>query len=243
MVNLRIAKLLSASGTTLCAMCMFGEAALADGFGGSLAVTTDYVFRGVSQSRGGAALQGNAEYVLPAGWVTGVWGSTTRLDPRSGTRAEFDAYLSHRWNIGGDWNAKLTALHYFYPFDARELHYDYSELAAAMSYRNRAFLTVAWSFDASRYSTSGYADGNAISYDFAWITPLPHALTANVGVGYYDLSDLFDRGYWYWNAGIGYDIGDWHAEASYIGTDHTASRLFRRENVGNRWVATLLRRF
>ncbi|MBW1999239.1 MAG: hypothetical protein JRJ29_14920, partial [Deltaproteobacteria bacterium] len=42
---------------------------------GSLAFTTDYVFRGVSQTDGDPAVQGSFEYSHPTGFYLGLWGS------------------------------------------------------------------------------------------------------------------------------------------------------------------------
>ena len=41
--------------------------------GGSIAFTTDYVLRGVSQSHGAGALQAQIHYQTPGGWLAGLW--------------------------------------------------------------------------------------------------------------------------------------------------------------------------
>jgi len=210
---------------------------------GSLALTSNYALRGLSQSRGDPALQGSLQYDSPLQWTVGVWGSTTRLDPRNSTRAEFDVYLSYRWTLSEDWRINTSFVRYIYPFDRKELEYDYNELVATLDYRNMAFFTVAWSPATARYSKQYYADANAVSYDVAWAAPLSRTFIANVGVGYYDLSDLFDRGYWYWSAGVGYERNGWHIAATYIGADAVAKQLFSPSVRVNGIVATVARRF
>lgn len=61
-----------------------------------VALTSDYIFRGTSQSGGDPALQGYAEAGL-GGLYLGAWGSTVKLDE---DRAELDLYAGYRGAIG-----------------------------------------------------------------------------------------------------------------------------------------------
>lgn len=47
-------------------------------------VTTDYRYRGISQTRLKPALQGGVDFALPAGFYIGAWGSTITLGKASG---------------------------------------------------------------------------------------------------------------------------------------------------------------
>ena len=53
-------------------------------YGGHVAVTTDYVLRGVSQTRGAPALQADLHYTTANGWYAGAWASTVDLNPGAG---------------------------------------------------------------------------------------------------------------------------------------------------------------
>lgn len=82
------------------------------------AVTTDYRYRGLSQSRFKPAVQGGADYVNnPTGLYLGVWASTIKWtgDLGGGGNAEFDLYGGKRGDIGGGFSYDVGALHYNYP--------------------------------------------------------------------------------------------------------------------------------
>jgi uncharacterized protein (TIGR02001 family) len=212
-------------------------------FSGSLAVTSDYVYRGISQTRGAAAAQGSIQYATLDHWAMGIWASTTELNTYDGTTAEVDPYISFRWNISDAWHGKFSALRYLYPLNSNTAHYEYDEVAASVDYGDMLFFNVAWSWDASRYSAWRYVKGNAISYEASWMRPLPKLFSLNAGIGYYDLSDIMNTGYWYWNAGAGKDWRMWHVALSYIGTSQKAEQAFGTASTGNRFSITLLRRF
>jgi uncharacterized protein (TIGR02001 family) len=216
----------------------------ADGFGGALAITSDYVFRGISQSNGQPALQGDIHYSSPRGWLAGVWASTVELNPLEGRTSEVDAYAGYRWLLGADWSAKLTGVHYDYPQNSQITDYDYNEVIGSLGFRDNLFFNVAWAFDASRYYTSVYAKNqNALSYEVAAEVPLRFALVAQLGVGRYEIPSLTGVGYSYWNAGIRYQWRAWHASVSYIGTSRQAEELFFGHVAGDRVAATLMWRF
>jgi uncharacterized protein (TIGR02001 family) len=211
--------------------------------GGTLAITSDYIYRGLSQTRGDPAIQGSIQYSTRDHWVVGVWASSVRLNAIDGTTVEVDPYIGFRWNFSDDWHGKLTAMRYFHPLESSTTHYEYDEVSASLDYNNTIFLNVAWSWDYARYSTWRYGKGTAISYEATWTTSLPRLFSLDAGVGYYDLSDLFNTGYWYWSAGVGKDWGKWHVAANYIGSNHEAERLFTAVPAGNRFAIMLLRRF
>jgi uncharacterized protein (TIGR02001 family) len=233
---------------TLIASCVHAEAQ----FGGSLAGTTDYAYRGVSQTRGKAAIQGDLHYETStqfsgnstSRWTMGLWASTMDLNPGPGPTLEIDTWLGRNWTFAEDWDVSLRYTHYFYPNDPRPLSYDYDELMASVGFRSRLYATVSWSPDASRYSkTMAAKDRSAVSYELAAVQPLARHLSLAGGLGYYDLSTLFDHGYWYYNASLTYSLDPVALSVAYIGTDHQARELFGYQSTGNRWALTALWRF
>ena len=53
-------------------------------FSGNVALTTDYVWRGVSQTDEGPAVQGGFDYEHESGFSAGVWGSNVDFDGDTG---------------------------------------------------------------------------------------------------------------------------------------------------------------
>jgi uncharacterized protein (TIGR02001 family) len=208
--------------------------------GGHLDATTDYVFRGLSQTRGDPAAQADLHYQTPTGWFAGAWGSTVNLNRGPGATVELNAYAGRAWPVGGPWNAKITAVQYVYPNDSAFLRYDYFELVASLSYEDRLAFTVSWSPNTSRYSSYGVSrDQRTLTYEMVGQWPLHGPLSATGSVGYYDLAQLFGTGYFYGSAGLGYTFERFRIDLAYIATSHEATVMFGPEVADDRWSLTV----
>lgn len=213
-------------------------------WGGSLALSSDYIYRGLSQTEGRPALQGSLHVRSDAGWSAGVWASTVNRGPGRGAHAEVDLQLARAWSLGVDWAVQLSANHYFYPRDSRDQPYEYDELVVAASYQNRVTGTVTWSPNTSRFGRNTFVSNRtALSYELTGLQSLSPAWSVYAGVGHYDLNDLFDTGYWYWSSGITYVVGNLQMDLSHIDSDHTARRLFDYEVSKREWIVALSWRF
>src|SRR5262245_25750863 len=138
-------------GALLAGLAMIAIPAHADSLGGHLALTTDYVFRGVSQSRGASAVQADAHFQTEGGWFAGIWASTVDLNPGKGGTQELNFYGGRGWPLGGDWSARLSAVAYVYPNDGATFSYDYFELIGSVAWLDRVVASVAWSPNTSRF--------------------------------------------------------------------------------------------
>lgn len=83
----------------------------------NVAATSDYRFRGVSQSAQDPALQGGVDF-SQNGFYLGAWGSTIDFDGGPGAdpdaNLEVDLYGGYKWQAAGvEWDIGL--LHYAYP--------------------------------------------------------------------------------------------------------------------------------
>lgn len=215
-----------------------------DAIGGHLAVTTDYVFRGVSQTRGAPAVQADLHYQTSSGWFIGAWGSTVDLNRGPGATVELNAYGGRSWPLSGSWNARIAAVHYAYPNDTASLRYDYDELIGSLAFRDRLAASVAWSPNTSRYSRYGAAvDRTGVTYDLVGRWPLFGPFAASGSAGYYDLDDLFGTGYGYWSAGIEVVLASLQFDLGYFSAGDQATDLFGPESTGSRWSFTAVWRF
>ena len=227
------------------ALCLLAtQTACAGSPGGGITLTSDYLFRGLSQTRGNAAVQGDLHYTTDNGWFLGGFASTVDLNPGRGATIEVDGYLGHAWQVSNDWNARLMAVHYEYPNDSPDLPYDYDELVGALSFQDLVAVTVAWSPNTDGYSLANPAAPVAInraaySVEVAGRWPLIGPLTTAAGAGFRDLNDLFQTSYWYWNAGVGLEHKHWILDVSYFGTSDQARRLFGKEIAHDRWSITV----
>ena len=82
------------------------------------ALTTDYRYRGLSQSRLDPALQGGADFVNnPTGLYVGTWLSTIKWTKDLGGdgNVEWDIYGGKKGQITEDVSYDVGGLYYFYP--------------------------------------------------------------------------------------------------------------------------------
>lgn len=104
------------------AFASLGMASAHAGPSGSLALTSDYLFRGMSQTNQEAALQGGVEYAADGGLYAGLWSSnvswlsdlSTAPAPIS-NRLELDGYAGYRGKLGDRAGFDVGALYYSYP--------------------------------------------------------------------------------------------------------------------------------
>jgi uncharacterized protein (TIGR02001 family) len=220
-------------------------ACLADGpWSANLAVTTDYVLRGVSQSYGGAALQGGVNYQSRSGWFAGAWASNVDPYPFYSNAAEVNLYTGYDWSLGRDWSARASVTHYAYALDRRRRPYDYDELSMTLGFQDRLAATVSYQPNAIRYATLGYRRNKpAMAYELTGRWPLRWNLAVTGGVGYYDLTHLYDLGYWSGSAGLSYTRGRFELSATRFFSDATVRRLFDEGTADGRWVASAVWRF
>lgn len=211
-------------------------------WGGSIAAVSDYAYRGISQTRGAPALQLGLHRELGSGWSIGGWGSNVDFGRWSRATYELNGTLTRVWTPAEDWLAQVTYTHYFYTDERSD--YDYDELIASLSYRQRVRATVAWSPNVSLYSRGATAwEKPASSYELTLLQPMGPRWSLTAGAGHYDLSELFDDGYWYWSAGLAFAWESLQIDIVHIGTDDTARRLFDDDSAGSRLSAGLTWKF
>jgi uncharacterized protein (TIGR02001 family) len=224
--------------------------------GGSLAVTSDYVYRGVSLSRGRVAYQAGAHVRLPAQWRIGVWGSTVEVVDHGGTPIETTAYISRAWTPTADWSIRASYTHYQYFGIRSSPELDYDEFSAGLSYRSQLgsqlALNLSWAPNAVRYGSpqqyvyptqSSGSRASAMAVEASWLQPVWNDWAATVGAGYYDVSNLYRRGYAYWHLGVTGAIGPIEFDLLHINSDSQAGRIYGRQVTGERWSALARWRF
>lgn len=94
---------------------------------GNVAISTDYVWRGISQSDGDMAISGGFD-VTAGNFYAGTWASNVDFNDASDTNIEWDFYAGFGGGFGESpawWDVGLIA--YFYP-DADDMDYDFVEL-------------------------------------------------------------------------------------------------------------------
>ncbi len=213
-----------------------------DQWGGSIAAVSDYVSRGLSQTRGDPAFQLGSYRTIGSLWSIGGAISSVDLGDWIDASYELSANLTRTWLLGEQWTVQAGYTRYVYPGERGD--YDYGEWTAALSFRNWITATAAFFPDTSIYSRGVTAwREDAVSLDLALLQPLSERWSLLAGVGYYELPDPFAAGYWFWSTGFAFSWNALQLDIVHIETDSTALRLFGRDRAGSRWSAALMWKF
>jgi uncharacterized protein (TIGR02001 family) len=212
---------------------------------GSIGATSNYIYRGISQTYNGPALQGGGTYQSAFGWFAGAWGSNVDPYPGGGkTFEELDFYAGLIRPLSSDFTVKGTYTHYAYAQDPRADHYDYDEIAVSVAYSDLLAASVSYQPNYTSYSGLDFAYRRpATAYELTGRWPLRFGFAATAGAGYYDLHHLFGVGYWAGDVGLGYVYKRLALEVSRFFADTTAARLYEDASANGTWVVTATLRF
>jgi uncharacterized protein (TIGR02001 family) len=209
---------------------------------GDISYTSDYVFRGISESGGRSAGQIDLRASTRDGTFVGVFASTLGRAwqhswGNTGWDYELDAYLGHRFDLSPAWSTTLTAVNYSYLGGNAPLSNDYQEVSVAVSYLDLWTVTEAVIPNAVRYD-GGYRLGRYPAYitDTSAQLPLVGRLFLTVGAGYYT-SD--STGYAFGNAGLGFEFKRLRIDAGYYVAQDRARLLFPYGRAGSRFAGTV----
>jgi len=186
--------------TAIAGLLVASGAASALEISGNVALTTDYIWRGMSQTDGSPAIQGGFDADLGNGLYAGVWGSNVDFD--GGESMELDIYAGWATEISGV-GVDLGVIHYAYPTSNSET--DFTEVYVGLS-MGPASLTQYFgvdlgSDDLGDYRLGNYTDLGLDLGEYSGISLAAH-------VGYYDLQKGND--YWDWKLA---------ASTTYMGVD------------------------
>ena len=203
------------AGVALAAMLAAAGTATAQGeFSGNVALSSDYVWRGVSQSNGDLAISGGFDYTNGM-FYAGTWASNVDFDDASDTNLELDFYggLAGEFANGISWDVGL--IYYTYP-DAEDEDYDFLEIKGALGYSFESGLSVGgeayYDIDNENIylaASTGYSFTDAFSVD------------ASIGNYQFDEGDDYTN----WSLGGTYSAYGFDFDLRYWDTDIDGSDL------------------
>jgi len=145
----------------LAALAVHGVALAEDAspFSANVGFTTDYIFRGISQTSGNPAVQGGIDFAHASGLYAGIWGSNvswiTDFGATGSASMELDTYFGFRNTLDNDFSYDVGFIRYNYlgsytpvagtvKADTDEIYgaLGYKWIAAKYSYGLGQFLTV-----------------------------------------------------------------------------------------------------
>jgi uncharacterized protein (TIGR02001 family) len=178
----------------------------------NVGVTSDYVFRGISQSRNRAAFSGGLDYShTSTGLYAGTWVSTISWvnDATASTTAnvpyEQDFYAGIKGDIGAGFSYDAGAIYYYYPHHklGTAPNANTTEVYGKVAY-GPVYLKVNYAtgdaFWTSNKAGSYYVDASG---DF----PVMDGLTLNLHAGRFQFKEAPGWSYSDWKVGLTKDFG------------------------------------
>ena len=209
------------------------------------ALATDYVQRGVSQTRGEPVVQGAVNVSHPAGLWVGVFASNVEfIDERfmfdDGADLELDYSIGFGRALSETWAVDGSLTLYRYPGARSFVDYDYRLLRLDVDYRGWAGASIAWSDDYSGYYKGGYADNDrAVFYEVAAERPVAGSVSWNAALGHADVDRVVGTNYRYWRLGLSLETGRVVVDAAWFASDSDARRLYGDTEAGSRFVVAV----
>ena len=192
---------------------------------GNVALTTDYRFRGISQTDEDIAVQGGFDAEFGPGFYVGMWGSSVDFDSNDGYDGslELDYYGGWSSSIGDtDFGIDVGYIYYDYPGDSGD-EGDFQEFYVGTSWKDLS-LQVNYSDD----YYGGTDEAWYISGDYSF--SLLEDFTVGLHVGYQILDDeggflaadadgKNEDGYTDYSVSVTYTWASVDFSLAYVGTD------------------------
>jgi uncharacterized protein (TIGR02001 family) len=177
----------------------------------NVSMTSNYVFRGISQTGGDPALQGGLDYSHSSGFYLGTWGSNVGwIEDYQGYTSgnvELDVYGGYRGDIAQTGlSYDLGAIQYVYPGkQGTAVDADTTEVYASLGWK---WFTAKYSYYLSN-EVFGFANADGSDYfDISASVPLGETgLTAGAHWGTFKFENNGAQDYEDWKVSLAYDMG------------------------------------
>jgi len=182
-------KTLTLAAMTLVSGAVFAQAAPATTLTYNVGVVTDYRYRGITQSRNEAAVQGGVDYAHKSGFYVGAWASTIKWiadysysgGAKTGTdisgNMELDVYGGYKFDLAKDVTMDVGFLRYQYVGNTLEKTGGTARSNYGDANTNEVYTAITMGPITAKYS---YSLGDLFGY------------IDSKGSGYFDLSANFE---------------------------------------------------
>jgi uncharacterized protein (TIGR02001 family) len=199
----------------------------------NVSLTSDYVFRGVSQTQNGPAIQGGFDYEHASGLYIGTWGSNVdwvSQGYKTNNSMEIDLYGGYRGSLPADVSYDVGVITYYYPGD---------KVAGVSSPdTTEAYLGASWKFLTLKYShvvsshfigwdgASGEKTRNSNYIELNADYDLGNGWGVMGHVGHQKVKHLSGADYNDWKLGVSKDLGFGTVALAYTDTDADVANFY-----------------
>jgi uncharacterized protein (TIGR02001 family) len=199
------------------------------------AVTSDYRYRGISQTRLKPALQGGADWVNnPTGFYAGTWLSTIKWvkDGGGDGSIEWDLYAGKRGEIAPGISYDVGGLGYVYPSNSLPTSANTFELYGQLGYGPATL-----KYSHSLTNLFGFADSKNSQYlDASVNQELAQGFILNLHVGHQKVKSNGAADYTDWKVGVSKDFGVATVALAYVDTNTESYIAPNGKNLGKSGV-------
>jgi len=175
----------------------------------NVTLASEYVYRGISQTRGKLAVQGGFDYAHSSGLYIGTWGSNiswiTDGTPAATSNLELDVYGGYKGSVGSDIGYDVGVLHYDYPgsYPAGFVNANTDEVYVAGSYK---MFTLKYSNSVT--NLFGYSDSKGSDYlDASANFEVMSGLTLGLHAGHQRIKNSSPYSYTDYKVSLSKDLG------------------------------------
>ncbi len=181
---------------------------------------TDYLFRGVSQTRNRPAIQGTVELQHESGFYVGAFASNVAF-PGTDARQEVDTYGGYRFSPLTGFSVDLGAIGYLYPGYERRggFNLNYFEIVARLAYQVEPVKLVLNSFYSPDFQLESR---NAVYLEGGADVNLPYGFIAagRVGHQWVDRNERFGLpNFLNWSVALSREVAGFTLTVGYYDTD------------------------
>lgn len=191
------------------------------------ALTSDYRYRGISQTRLAPAMQGGFDYTRnPSGWYAGTWLSTIKWtrDAGGGGDIEWDLYAGKRGELGSGVSYDIGALGYVYPANGLKHVSGFADANTGEVYGQLGYGPAYVKYSMALTNLFGFVDSRRSGYlDLGANITVVEGLKVNLHAGHQQVRHNGQASYNDWKLGVSKDFALATGSLSVVGTD--ASRL------------------
>lgn len=192
-------------------------------FSANAAVTSDYRYRGISQTRLQSALQGGADLVhRPSGWYAGAWASTIKWTDDAGGdgKVEIDVYGGKRGELAGGIGYDAGVLSYAYPSNRLGHVAGFANANTTEVYGQLSYGVALLKYSHALTNLFGYVDSKHSGYlDLAANPDLGNGFVLNLHLGRQRVANNGAASYTDYKLGVTRDVGVATVALAAIGTN------------------------
>lgn len=205
----------------------------------NLSVTSDYRYRGISQTRLKPALQGGADYALPGGFYIGAWASTIKWikDVGGDSSVEVDLYGGYKGEIAKGLAYDVGVLAYVYPSNKLSPSANTTEIYGALTYgpvTGKLSYALTNLFGNYNFATNEKSSGSWY-FDLSGSFDLGSGFSVVPHVGYQKVAKIDNASYSDYSLTLTKDLGSgFSVSGAIVGTD--ADKLFYASPVNGKFL-------